>query len=244
MLRDRPPFEPFHPSTGPSSVPPSGFSLLDELTGLAVSGRGVPDALQAILVRLASATGADAVQLLIEGLPSVGARFVAGAQPALLHSGTRPLARLVREGRHPLLIADLSTDGRVPESAVQDLIAGGSRSYLCQPLLAAGSLLGTLHLAAGQPERFAAGTVEQAGMAARVLALLVQAYGSRVEMEERAESRAREVALLLEVSRSLGDTTGGEDLAPLVLEALPRLSGWPSMRTGVISRSASSTDTT
>ena len=224
MLRDHPPFEPFSTSTESSAAPPAGFSLLDELTGLAVSGRDVPGAVQAILSRLASAVGADAVQLLIEGLPGDRGRFVAGGQPALLDSGTRALARLVREGRHPLLIADLSTDARVPEAAVQDLIAGGSRTYLCQPLLAGGSLLGTLHLAAGQPERFAAGTVEQAGMAARVLALLVQAHRSRLEMEERAESRAREVALLLEVSRSLGDTTGGEDLSPLVLEALPRLS--------------------
>ncbi|MGD8376034.1 MAG: ATP-binding protein [Acidobacteriota bacterium] len=195
--------------------------LLDACTRVAVSGGSLAEIGEGILSTLVAASGADSGLLLLRE-PGGGGSVIA-VREAMPASAAHGLARGVEQAGHPLLVADLRTDRRVAGPGADDLLGHGFRSYLCQPLLAAGGALGTLHLASRPSESFDTVALDAAARAARVLALAVRAHRSRVESERLAEDRAREVSLLLEMSRGLGHVRGRAEIPDLLLEKLARI---------------------
>ena len=198
-----------------------GEDLQDTCTRIAVSGVDLPGIAAGILEALVGATGAEAGLLLLRGRCGPMEPLAAGG--AIPGPAAHLLARFAEETGHPVAVADLRSDRRIPQPGADDLLAQGFRAYLCQPLLAAGGTMGTLHLASGTSARFDSDSVRSAARAARVLALAVLAHRHRAETEQIADERAREVALLLEMSRSLGHLTGRAEVPGLLLENLTQL---------------------
>jgi len=206
---------------GPAAAPPaSAAALLAELTAAAVAAPSLEAVAASTLSLLLRFTHADAALLVArhgDRPPEVIGWTGATAAPPW----SRDLARIAEEGGLPAVIPDLGTDSRVTDSDA--LLAAGYRAGLCQPLLAAGGAVGSLHLLACAPARFAAPALEGTALAARVLALAVEFHRARRDSQALAEERAREMALLLETSRRLGRVTRRREIPEVAFAALPRL---------------------
>jgi two-component system NtrC family sensor kinase len=207
-------------ATGSVPLDSTPDALLDLCTRIAVTGPDLRAVAGDILEALRVAVGGDAALL----LPDPGDRAAPVARGrGISAAAAGRLARAAASSGHPVLVADLTTDRRLPEAAAAELAADGARSYLCQPVAGCGSWLGTVHVTAAAPERFDDAAVRAAGRAARVLALVVQAWRGSAEADRRADERAREVTLLLDLSRALGDLTAPEQIPSLLLEHMGRV---------------------
>jgi two-component system NtrC family sensor kinase len=209
------PRAPVAPARGGS---PSGKDLAGSLLALAVSTADFSVLVREVVDRLVPEVGADsAVVVLGEAhrpQECYSSSWGDGEEPPW----SSALARAAEETRLPLLVADVATDVRVQDP--ESLVDQGGRAYLCHPLLASGRLLGTLHLLSRQCARFDDECVDSVAAAAHVLALAVVAAGPAEDAGDRREDEAE---LLMRLSRSLGALTEKRQVAPLLLETLPRL---------------------
>ena len=205
------------PAADPSS---SAAALLAQLSAAAVAARSLEAAAASSVSLLVRFTGADDGLLVIpsgsQTVEVIG--WTRTPAPALW---SRDLARHAEAGGLPTVVPDLRTDGRLSDG--EALVAAGYRAYLCQPLLAAGGAVGSLHLLATTPERFARPALEGTALGARVLALAVEFHRARRDNQLQAEERSRELALLLETSRKLGRLTRRREIPEVAFSALPRI---------------------
>jgi two-component system NtrC family sensor kinase len=205
----------------PAAEPPSSAAeLLAQLSAVAVAARSLEAAAASALSLLLRFTGADAGLLVVPG-PRHAAEVIGWTGAPAQAVWSRDLARGAEEGGLPAVVPDLRTDSRLADAHA--LLAAGYRACLCQPLLVAGGAVGSLHLLAATPERFAQQALEGTALGARVLALAVEFHRARRDAQLQAEERSRELALLLETSRKLGRLTRRREIPDVAFSALPRI---------------------
>jgi len=202
------------PSAMESSAP-----VLQRMLALAVTTQDASVLHGGILDLAVPAVGADSGLLVLGASEGVHSCIFSSRGTTAKIPWSLSLAAAAEETRLPVAVADLATDARVADG--EELIAGGWQAYLCQPVLSCGRVLGTLHFLARQPERFDAGSLAPAAVAAQVLALAAGS-GRSVAQQEQPGGKG-EAELLMDLSRSLGNLTEQRQVPVVLLDTLASL---------------------